>query len=97
MVIIYKFSASWCVPCKSLSSMIDSDPDIQREIKNNELKIIDVDVDKIPDMTESEETRFIRSITFRTVPTLVRVGADHKEVSRLTQAPNKQTFLAFIS
>ena len=77
--------------------MLNSDRDIQSKIKNGLLKIVDVDVDSIPDLPEGEETRFIRSVQFRTVPTLVRVGADLREIARLNQAPTKQAFLDFIS
>jgi thioredoxin 1 len=70
---IFKFSATWCQPCKSLAatlSTIETKPEI-----------VEIDIDQ--DMDTSMKYKV------RSVPTLVKVDAEGNEISRKVGAMAK--------
>lgn len=64
---VYKFSASWCGPCKQLSSLL--------ETVTTETQIVEVDIDQ-----ESDKARMFQ---IRGVPTMVMVDENDKEIKRV--------------
>jgi thioredoxin-like negative regulator of GroEL len=64
---ILRFTASWCEPCKALSKTIDR---IETEVP---IQVIDID----------DEPELAQHFMVRSVPTLVKIDQDKKEVERL--------------
>ena len=63
---VYKFSASWCSPCKQLSSLLET-----IVVKP---EIVEIDID--------QDTDKARMFHVRGVPTMVAVDENDKELSR---------------
>ena len=64
---VYKFSASWCGPCKQLSTLLET---IQTKPE-----IVEIDIDQ-----ESDKARMFQ---IRGVPTMVMVDENDKEIRRV--------------
>ena len=64
---ILRFTASWCEPCKALSKTIDR---IDTEVP---IQVIDID----------DQPELAQHFNIRSVPTLVKIDQDKKEVERL--------------
>ena len=64
---ILRFTASWCEPCKALSKTIDR---IDTEVP---IQVIDID----------DQPELAQHFNIRSVPTLVKIDEDKKEVERL--------------
>jgi thioredoxin-like negative regulator of GroEL len=64
---VYKFSASWCQPCKQLSALLET-------IQTN-AEIVEVDIDENSDKA--------RMFQVRGVPTMVVVDENEKELRRV--------------
>lgn len=76
---VLKFGATWCSPCKQLDHIIES-------IGFSD-KIQKVDVD-----TEAEK---MKEYGIRSVPTLIKLDADGKEIARRTGTCSKEQLLEF--
>lgn len=64
---VYKFSASWCGPCKQLSALLET-----IEAKP---EIVEIDIDQ-----DSDKARMFQ---IRGVPTMVMVDENEKEIRRV--------------
>lgn len=64
---VYKFSASWCGPCKQLSTLL--------ETIETKPEIVEIDIDQ-----ESDKARMFQ---IRGVPTMVMVDENDKEIRRI--------------
>lgn len=64
---ILRFTASWCEPCKALAK------NIERVETEREIQVIDID----------EEQDLAQHFMVRSVPTLIRIDQDKKEVDRV--------------
>lgn len=71
---IYRFTASWCQPCKALASILE---DIKTEVP---IEVVDID----------EKKELAIQYRVRSVPTLLMLDETGKEVKRMTgvQAKN---------
>ena len=82
MKTLYKFSATWCQPCKQLSKVLD-------EVDTSNYAVIEIDIDNDPVKTASYRVRG--------VPTLVIVDENALEVNRKTGALTKLQLEQFLS
>ena len=78
---ILRFTASWCEPCKALSKTIDR---IDTEVP---IQVIDID----------DEPELAQHFNIRSVPTLVKIDQDKKEVERLVGMQNQSPLDKFIN
>lgn len=85
-IMVLKFSASWCAPCKMLSKVIES---IDTDIPFEE---IDIDID--------ENQEYAKQFGIRGVPTLIMVDRDPiaglyeiKRTSGLISIPDLKAWL----
>jgi len=67
---VLKFSASWCNPCKNLQKSLQENEDVLK------YKVEDIDIDE--SLEESQK------YGIRSVPTIVLLDDDNKEVARST-------------
>lgn len=77
---VIKFGAPWCSPCKQLDHIIES-------IGFSD-KIQKIDIDAEPEKA--------KDFGIRSIPTLIKIDSDGKEVSRRTGACSKEQFLEFV-
>jgi thioredoxin 1 len=79
---LYKFYAEWCAPCKMLSKVIDDAKD-----KIN-VDIVEFDID----------AEMMTAINYgvRSVPTMVLVDENDKEIKRLNGYANEEKLLDFL-
>lgn len=70
---VYKFSASWCQPCKQLAALLET---IQTKPE-----IVDIDIDQDPDKA--------RVFQVRGVPTMVVVDKNDRELRRVVGVQTK--------
>lgn len=80
---VYKFYAQWCQPCKVLSKVIEDAKD-----KIN-VEIVEFDIDA--------EMMTAINYGIRSVPTMVLVDDDEKEIKRLNGLVNEQKLLEFLN
>ena len=78
---ILRFTASWCEPCKALSKTIDR---IDTEVP---IQVIDID----------KESELAQHFGIRSVPTLIKIDEDKKEVERLVGMQNQSQLDKFIN
>ena len=78
---ILRFTASWCEPCKALSKTIDR---IDTEVP---IQVIDID----------DQPELAQHFNIRSVPTLVKIDEDKKEVERLVGIQNQSPLDKFIN
>ena len=64
---ILRFTASWCEPCKALSKTIER---IDTDVP---IQVIDID----------DQPELAQHFNIRSVPTLVKIDEDEKEVERI--------------
>ena len=67
---VLKFSASWCNPCKNLQKSLQENEDVLK------YKVEDIDID--------ESLEEAQKYGIRSVPTIVLLNDDNKEVARST-------------
>ena len=67
---VLKFSASWCNPCKNLQKSLQENEDVLK------YKVEDIDID--------ESLEEAQKYGIRSVPTIVLLDDDNKEVARST-------------
>lgn len=79
---LYKFYAEWCAPCKMLSKVITEAKD-----KIN-VEIVEFDIDA--------EMMTAINYGIRSVPTMVLVDDDEKEIKRLNGYVNEEKLLEFL-
>jgi thioredoxin 1 len=79
---LLKFYATWCVPCKGLSIVIDGVKDQLDTI------IEDIDIENNIELAQKYGVR--------TVPTLVLVDDNGEVVKKTTGMMNEQQFLEFV-
>jgi thioredoxin 1 len=79
---VLKFSASWCIPCRQLSQVIENITDLPAEI-------VEIDVD------EAQEVAIRYGI--RGVPTLVVVDDKGIELRRRSGTMSENDFKAFLA
>jgi len=79
---LYKFYAEWCAPCKMLSKVIDEAKD-----KIN-VEIVEFDID----------AEMMTAINYgvRSVPMMVLVDENEKEIKRLNGYVNEEKLLEFL-
>ena len=80
---LYKFYAEWCQPCKALTKVIQDAKD-----KIN-VDIVEFDIDA--------EMMTAINYGIRSVPTMVLVDDDEKEIRRLNGLVNEQKLLEFLN
>jgi len=80
---VYKFYAEWCQPCKALSKVIQDAKD-----KIN-VEIVEFDIDA--------EMMTAINYGIRSVPTMVLVDDNEKEIKRLNGLVNEQKLLEFLN
>lgn len=80
---LIKASASWCQPCKSLSTVISN---MSHPLLEN---IINIDIDE--QMDESMRYRV------RSVPTMILADDSGKEIRRVSGALNQSQLLKFLN
>ena len=78
---ILRFTASWCEPCKSLAK------NIERVETEREIQVIDID----------EEQDLAQHFMVRSVPTLIRIDQDKKEVDRIVGVQSTARLDKFIN
>ena len=78
---ILRFTASWCEPCKALSKTIDR---IDTEVP---IQVIDID----------KESELAQHFGIRSVPTLVKIDEDKKEVERMVGMATQSDLDKFIN
>ena len=78
---ILRFTASWCEPCKALSKTIDR---IDTEVP---IQVIDID----------DEPELAQHFGIRSVPTLVKIDEDKKEVERMVGMASQAELDKFIN
>jgi thioredoxin 1 len=79
---VYKFYADWCQPCKMMSKVIkDAGDKITDEI-------VDVNID--------EQMKTAVSFNVRSVPTMVMVDENDKEIKRQSGLLNEEKLLEFL-
>jgi len=78
---ILRFTASWCEPCKALSKTIDR---IDTEVP---IQVIDID----------DEPELAQHFNIRSVPTLVKIDEDKKEVERTVGMATQSDLDKFIN
>lgn len=71
---VLRFTASWCGPCKMLAKVLE---DVETD---KEIQVIDID----------EEQDLARHFNIRSVPTLVMIDEEKKEVKRLNGLQSQQ-------
>lgn len=79
---VLKFYASWCAPCKGLAMIVEG-------VKDQ----IDTEVE---DVNIEENIELAQKYGVRSVPTLVLVDDDGKEIKKKTGMMNEEQFLEFI-
>ena len=82
-MILLKFSASWCNPCRQLSRTLQTLPEDQLPVS-----IQDIDIDK--------ETGMSVMWRIRSVPTLVLLDETGEEIKRISGALNKDELIKFL-
>ena len=80
---VLKFSASWCGPCKAMAKVIEAAGDKIR------LSIEDIDIDTNPVL--------VKQYQIRSVPTLVIVDVDGRELSRSVGMSSEDAVLRFLA
>lgn len=83
MIVVKKFSAAWCGPCKALAPVIN---EIKGQFSNVQFEDYDVDV------AYDEATKY----GIRSVPTVI-IEQDGKEVNRFTGMSSKMTYVNAIN
>jgi thioredoxin 1 len=79
---VYKFYAEWCQPCKALSKVI-------QEAKDKiDVEIVEFDIDS--------EMMTAVNYGIRSVPTMVLVDDEEKEIKRLNGYANEEKLLEFL-
>jgi len=79
---LLKFYATWCAPCKGLSTVIDA-------LKDQIDTVIE-------DVNIEDNIELAQKYAVRSVPTLVLVDDNGEEVKRVTGMLNEQQFLEFV-
>ena len=78
---ILRFTASWCEPCKALAK------DIERVVTEREIQVIDID----------QEQDLAALFMVRSVPTLIKIDQDKKEVARVVGVQSTAELDKFIN
>jgi len=78
---ILRFTASWCEPCKALSKTIER---IDTEVP---IQVIDID----------DQPELAQHFNIRSVPTLVKIDEDKKEVERTVGMATQSDLDKFIN
>ena len=78
---ILRFTASWCQPCKALAQ------NLERVTTDLPIQVIDID----------EQQDLAVHFNVRSVPTLVKIDADKKEVARVVGVQNTAELESFIN
>ena len=78
---ILRFTASWCEPCKALSKTIDR---IETEVP---IQVIDID----------DQPELAQHFMVRSVPTLIKIDKDKKEVDRVVGVQSTADLEKFIN
>ena len=78
---ILRFTASWCEPCKALAK------NIERVETEREIQVIDID----------QEQDLAQHFMVRSVPTLIRIDQDKKEVARIIGVQSTAELEKFIN
>jgi thioredoxin 1 len=78
---LYKFSASWCQPCKMLSTIIST-------VDTSSINLIEIDID--------EDTDKAIEFKIRSVPTLVLCDSEGNELKRKVGLLTKTELESFI-
>ena len=78
---ILRFTASWCEPCKALAK------NIERVVTEREVQVIDID----------QEQDLAQHFMVRSVPTLIRIDQDKKEVARIVGVQSTAQLDEFIN
>jgi thioredoxin 1 len=77
---VYKFSASWCQPCKALSKLLTQ--------LNTTITIEEIDIDS--------NIEKAKNFSIRGVPTMVLVNNNDVEVKRLVGVPTLNELQEFL-
>lgn len=77
---ILSFTATWCVPCKNMKSVVEKLPDPTR--------VISYDIDSAKDMFELYKVQG--------VPTFVVLDADGEEVQRIVGSTTYEKLASFL-
>ena len=78
---ILRFTASWCEPCKALSKTIDR---IDTEVP---IQVIDID----------DQPELAQHFNIRSVPILVKIDQDKKEIERMVGMATQSDLDKFIN
>lgn len=78
-----KFYATWCGPCKALSTVVESVKD------KLPMPVEDIDID--------EQFDIARQYNVRSVPTIIVVDDSGKEVKRAVGSMNEKQFIQFLT
>lgn len=78
---ILRFTASWCEPCKALAQ------NIKRVETEREIQVVDID----------NEQDIAQHFQVRSVPTLIRIDKDKKELARIVGVQSTAQLDKFIN
>lgn len=84
-VLLLDFTATWCPPCKAMEETTWPDPDVKAWIER-EAVALQIDVD--------HEVKITATFGVRSMPTIVFVGGDGRELGRFVGYRDAAGFLA---
>jgi thiol-disulfide isomerase/thioredoxin len=64
-IIVYAFGAKWCAPCKVMKERTWNHPDLKRFMKDNKIRLIQLDSDKL------EHFEYFKYYEVRSLPTVL--------------------------
>lgn len=92
---IFKFSASWCGPCKAMKPIFE---EVSKEDKYKGINFIEIDVegDDIIEEFDITPNDLCEKYSIRAIPTLVLTDNELNEIGKITALVDKKRITDFI-